>query len=173
MPRFRTWAFRQAPTRVELTGSTLLSTVLVPRHPRQSQVFWSTFGGNLPDISVSAANDAPYNIGIQFIVTEDGCELAGYSWYVPDDGDVNGSDYDFALYTTTDGASGTIVDGSTVTGSGTWLTGTWNYTELETPVPLSTGVTYVAVGEIISVSGNTYQAVPDFWDTGAGASGIE
>ena len=56
------------------------------------------------------------DLGIQFNVTSSGYELSGYYVYIPTGGDTTASNYTFALYSTTNGTSGTQV-GTTTTGS--------------------------------------------------------
>jgi hypothetical protein len=132
----------------------------------------SIFGQVLPAGTVSGNDDVTWDFGIQFLIAAAGFQLSGYWWYLPATGNTDATRYTFRLYTTASGTSGTLVPGSTVTGSGTWVQAAWNFTPLPSPVPLSSGTTYVAANSISTAVQAAYQFLNNYWSTGPGAGGI-
>ena len=78
--------------------------------------------------------------GVTFAVTT-GCNLLGYSLWVPNNGDTFATE--FCLYHMTAHAVGTVISGSTVTSS-TRTLGAWNDTLLLPKLALTAGVVYCA-----------------------------
>lgn len=133
---------------------------------------YSIFAQTLPAGTSSGNDDATWEFGIQFQVTASGYQLTGYWWYLPATGNTDATQYTFSLYSTSNGTSGTLVSGSTVTASGTWVQGAWNFVPLASPVALSNGTTYVAVNSIAVTAGAAYQFLHSYWSTGAGSGGL-
>jgi hypothetical protein len=127
--------------------------------------------GQAPPAGIVSNETTTLDLGLQFRVTEDGHELAGYWWYHPvSGGPAAGSDYSFRLYALTTGTSGAVVGGSVMAGSGSWAPGTWHYQPLPVPVPLAAGTTYCAV---CTLQRATYQAINGFWGAaGPGSGGV-
>jgi hypothetical protein len=133
---------------------------------------FSIFGGTLPGgTSTGGDAGAQVDLGIQFNITASGYFLAGYSFYVPSGGVTTGSSYSFRLYSTTNGTSGALITGSTVTGSGTWTAAAWHLTALSPLVSLTNGTTYVAA-VTIPAGAVAYQSLANFWSSGGGAANI-
>ena len=133
---------------------------------------YSVFSQTLPagtGTGGDAANQV--DLGVQFNITSTGYFLDGYWFYVPSGGVTTGSSYSFRLYTTADGATGTLVSGTTVTGSGTWTAASWVFTSLSPQVSLTTASTYVAAVTIPAAT-VAYQSLADYWDTGAGSGNV-
>jgi hypothetical protein len=124
----------------------------------------------LPAGAASSSNGGVSNNGIQFSITAPGCQLSGYYFYVPSGGTTTGSSYTFALYSTTNGTTGTLITGTSLTGSGTYTAAAWNYAPLSSPVALVNGTTYVAVAHWAGAI--LYMYVHFFWSSGTGANGI-
>lgn len=89
-----------------------------------------------------ASYSGPFVCGVVVGVTEGGCWLDGYWWWVCETGQSTSSQK-FALWQTYDGHSGTVVSGSVVT-SAALTAGQWNFVKLAAPLPLAIGATYVA-----------------------------
>lgn len=132
---------------------------------------YSAFGQVLPS-GTSAFADSQISLGLQFTVTSSGCTFPGYWLYVPAGASTTGSVYSAALFTTTNGTSGSAVTGGAATGSGTFTAGAWNEILVGTPPSLSTGTTYVAAVCMPFSATATYQAEASYWSTGGGASGF-
>ena len=75
-------------------------------------------------------------------MTTGGGWLTGFWWWVCPTGQSTGAQT-FALWQPSSLDNGALIPGSTVT-SGTLTAGEWNYIPLNTPIPLSIGVAYVA-----------------------------
>lgn len=131
----------------------------------------SIFAQVLPAGTSSSNDDATWDFGIQFTVAG-GCQLSGYWWYLPGTGNTDATKYTFSLWSTANGTSGTLVPGSTITASGVWTQGAWNFVPLPSPVALASGTTYVAVNSISTTVAAAYQFHSAFWSTGGGAAGI-
>lgn len=134
---------------------------------------YSVFQQVLPGGTTTGGDAAhPIDLGIQFNITVTGYALDGYWFYVPSGGVTTGSSYSFQLFSTTNGTTGTLISGSTVTGSGTWTAAAWNFTTLSPSVSLAVGTTYIAV--VTAPAGTVvYQALLHYWDgTGGGANNI-
>ena len=126
---------------------------------------------SLPAGAASSSEAVGTDLGIQFSITASGCQLAGYYVYIPSGGDTAGADYTFALWSTANGTTGTLISGSSLTGSGTLTGGAWNYFPLGTPVALVSGTTYVTACHFLA--NVTYEYLHSYWTTGGGgASGI-
>ncbi len=111
------------------------------------------------------------DLGLQFKVTSSNAiTITGYWRWVATSQDTNGTHYSFRLYSTTNGTSGSLVTGTTVTGSGTWTVGAWNFTAI-TPVSLVSGTTYTSACTHTAASAH-YPSTNNYWSSGAGGSGI-
>lgn len=116
-------------------------------------------------------NNASTDLGVQFKVNAP-AQIDGYFYWLPAAAvTTTGTSYSFRLYSTTNGTTGTLIGSTTVTGSGTWTAGAWNYAPLGTPVVLTSGTTYTAVCTY-SAGSNHYGATASYWSSGGGASGI-
>lgn len=125
---------------------------------------YTVWNGAIPSGTSSTATGARTD-GLLFTITQPGYQLAAIRWYAPAaETDLAGSDYEGLLWTTTTGASGTLV--TSQAGSGTWTAGAYNGITLASPPPLSEGVTYVAGVS----SPNLIQYVHNYW--GFGGPGI-
>ena len=133
-----------------------------------TNVSYTLYNGTLAPGAASASEADALDIGLQFTVTLSGYSLGGYWWYADTGSDFSGAHYSFALFTTANGTSGSLVVGSQVTGTGTWTAG-WNFTALGSPVTLSTGTTYVAEA---SAPPTYLEYSNHYWDSGNGASGV-
>jgi Domain of unknown function (DUF4082) len=102
------------------------------------RLFPSTNGPSSP-VSYSG----PFTCGVVFTVTEGGCWLDGFWWWVCDSGQSTAAQK-FALWCVYGpGYSGSLVAAATFT-SGALTAGQWNFVKLPAPVPLAVGATYVA-----------------------------
>lgn len=133
---------------------------------------YSVFGQTLPAGTTQENDSSTWDLGLQFSITASGYQLGGYYFYLPSSGNTTGSNYSFRLYSTANGTSGTLISGSTVSGSGTWTAASWVYVPLGTPVALISGTTYVAVVTISTATSAYYQFVNNYWTSGAGSGGI-
>jgi len=85
----------------------------------------------------------PFTCGVVFSVTQGGCWLDGFWWWVCGSSQPTAAQK-FALWCVySTGANGTLIADGTVT-SGTLTAGQWNYVKLSSAVPLAIGATYVA-----------------------------
>ena len=145
-----------------LTAFTIAAGIIQPG--------FSFFDQMLPLGSLSTSVASTTDLGIQFNVTAPNYQLSGYYVYIPSGGDTTASNYTFALYSTTDGITGTQV-GTTTTGSGTFTAAAWNYVSLgASPLTLMSGDTYVATYHLIA--NDPYQYVLAYWSVGLGSGGI-
>ena len=110
----------------------------VQTQPPGTYRLFATTNGPASPVSYSG----PFITGVVFGVTEGGCWLDGYWWWVCATGQST-SPQKFALWQTYDGQNGTVVPGSVVT-SASLTAGQWNFVSLSTPLPLGIGATYVA-----------------------------
>lgn len=123
--------------------------------------------------SGSTAGGFTDDLGVQFKVNQSGLTLNGYYFWVDaTNNDVDHTKYSWRLYSTTNGTSGTLISGSTVSVAADFTPGQWNYQALSTPVTLTSGTTYVASLHYSGTAANHYNHVLSYWSTGAGASGI-
>lgn len=130
---------------------------------------YTLWGGGLPAGTSGFIGTGTFSGGLQFSVTSLS-SLSGYWWYVPVGGDTVGSHYVGQLFTTTTGNSGTLVTGSQVTGTGTWIAGAWNFLPLSSPIILATSTNYVA--NVYETASSDIQFLHHYWDTGGGISGM-
>lgn len=121
---------------------------------------WPSTNGPTSAVGDSSTTD----LGVQFFVTQPGCNFDGFFFWCASTGtpDTTGSNYSFALFSTTNGTSGTLIGGTSLAASGTLTTGAWNYFPLVTPVAIASSTTYVAVVHY-SGSGNHYTATASGW----------
>jgi hypothetical protein len=89
--------------------------------------------------------------GLVAQVTTGGMWLAGYWWWVPNNGQTGAQV--FALWSVA--TSYTLIAGSTTT-SGTFIAGQWNYVALNPPIGLSNGVPYIASTGYVSTTGFSF-----------------
>jgi hypothetical protein len=101
------------------------------------RLFPSTNGPTSP-----ASYSGPILAGVLFEVTAEDCWLEGYWWWVCASGQSTAAQK-FALWQVYGPGAGAIVATATAD-SGSLLPGQWNYVPLTTPVPLTSGATYVA-----------------------------
>jgi len=110
-----------------------------------------------------------YTAGLTFTVTQGGCWLEGYWWWVPSAGSPPTAAQKFALWSVfAQGPHQAVpVSAATVT-SGTLSAG-WNYVPLAAPVQVAPGMTYVAA---TSPNGNFPDTTHQFGAGNPYASGI-
>ena len=133
---------------------------------------YSFFYPNLLSGSYDYSQASSVDLGIQFTANS-ACQIAGYYFYIGGSGSTTGSDYSARLYSTTDGTTGTLISGSSVTGSGTLTAGAWSRLALSTPVTLTKGTTYVAVVTFGGSGGGHYRQGDAYWYAGdPGAAGV-
>ena len=92
--------------------------------------------------AAAVSYSGPFEAGVVFGVTNGGCWLDGYWWWVCGSGQST-SPQKFALWQTHNGQHGNVVSGSVVT-SGALTAGQWNFVPLAAKLPLAIGATYVA-----------------------------
>ena len=92
--------------------------------------------------SSAISYNGPFLAGVVFKVTTGGTWFDGYWWWVCGTGQST-APQKFALWQVYTNATGTLISSATVT-SGPLTAGQWNYVALPTPLPLATGVGYVA-----------------------------
>jgi hypothetical protein len=113
-----------------------------------------------------------FTTGVVFEVTEDGCWLEGYWWWVADNGPT--IPQKFALWLVTNTGVGVVIPAATVT-SGTLSTG-WNFVPLPSPIPLSVGGPQAVGGACYlaatGVNGNFPETDGYFTTNGPAAGGI-
>ena len=128
---------------------------------------YTLWSGSLPSGTTSTAGGTRTD-GLQFTVTQSGCQCTGAWYYVPSgEATLTGSSYAATLWSTTDGISGTQL--ATANGTGTFTAGAWNFIQFASPVTLSTGTTYMAG----IYSPDLLQFVHNYWTSGgSGQSGI-
>jgi hypothetical protein len=114
------------------------SSPLVTTPPPGTYRLFSTTSGPASPVSYSG----PFITGVVFGVTEGGCWLDGYWWWVCASGQST-SPQKFALWQIYDGQTGTVVPGSVIT-SASLTAGQWIFVPLATPLPLAIGATYIA-----------------------------
>lgn len=107
------------------------------------------------------------DLGVEFFVTQSGCSLTGYRWWLPAGG--NTFAVTVRLYSTTNGTTGTLIPAGTVT-SGTLTAGSWNTLPV-TPVALTASTHYRAVVTYAGTNDH-YGATSLYWSSGAGSAGI-
>jgi Domain of unknown function (DUF4082) len=115
------------------------------------------------------ADAAATDLGVEFYVVTNGCQITGYWWWCQND--TTAANYSFRLYSTTNGTTGTLISGTTVTSGFTLTTGQWNFIALSAPVVLTANTRYRAVSHY-SGAGNHYGATSSYFTSGGGASDI-
>lgn len=101
------------------------------------RLFGSANGPSSP-----ASYSGPFVCGVIVGVTNGGCWVDGYWWWVCPSGQSTAAQT-FALWCLYSSGSASLVAGTTVT-SATLTAGQWNYVPLPAPVQLAVGATYIA-----------------------------
>ncbi len=114
------------------------STTVTQPPPGTYRLFPTTDGPATP-----ASYSGPFVCGVVTGVTSGACWLDGYWWWVCPSGQSMAAQQ-FALWCLYTPDSGSLIANSTVI-SGSLTAGQWNYVQLQAPVPLAIGATYVAV----------------------------
>ncbi|MGH3410872.1 MAG: hypothetical protein ACRDRJ_51515, partial [Streptosporangiaceae bacterium] len=112
------------------------STVVTP--PKGTYRLFPSTNGPANPVSYSGS----FLSGVLFEVTQGGCWLDGFWWWVCPAGQPTAAQK-FALWAVYSDAVGAIISAATVT-SGVLTAGMWNYVQLDSPVPLAPGVCYNA-----------------------------
>lgn len=112
-----------------------------------------------PDSANSASG--PVVVGTEFHVTQSGLFLAGFWWYVCQQGSQSTAAQPFALWQVTSATAGTLVAGSAVT-SATLVAGEWNCVSYSTPLALTAGVPYRAATGLTG----PYPSTLNEWNSG-------
>jgi hypothetical protein len=116
-----------------------------------AEATFSFFAGQTGPSSPNAYT-GPYIAALSFKATSSGTWFYSYRYWCPPGGDTGSQK--FALWIATSSTTGNLISGSVIN-SGTLTTG-WNVVTLPTPLPLTSGVTYVACTGWTVVNGFPY-----------------
>lgn len=132
------FVYNQAKGKWLLAAAVIGFASTVVTQPKGTYRLFPSTNGPATPVSYSG----PFMSGVLFQVTEGGCWLDGFWWWVAPSGQST-SAQKFALWALYNDSLGALVPAATVT-SGPLTAGQWNYVQLSSPVPLAPGVCYNA-----------------------------